>query len=474
MKRKRTLAVLLAALVVVFGGVIAANAFEKHVESISTVDEVVFTLDEDALTEVKWTYEDTDLDFVKADDVWKSTDDDSFPVDQEAFSTFLQNFAEVHASFIIDEVEDYEQYGLAEPEASITFVTADGETTISCGTFSTMDSQRYIMLEQGTVYLIDDDIEEYLTSNRDDMMDNDDIPYLASVDSIEVTGAQNMSIIYEEDADYTYTTSYNYYIVNGDEYLPLSDSLVTTYMDLFTHTDFNDYVTYTATEEQITKWGLDDPDISVHVKGNGYDTDFTDDNDLGEEIDHTLYFSKIDDDNVYLRVDDSSIVYSYPVEDYQTLIDTDYNALRPTQVVDITAETISSITASVDSDSYTIEVDNSGDETVYTVNDIETAADTIVDDITELAITEYDSSATPGTEEFNICLVLNDDDSTTLDIHIYRVDGDQCLVELNDEILGYMDRSLMTTLKEDFAGTILNLGKEEDEAATAATSGMSN
>ena len=463
MKRKNTLIILCGVLALIFAGIIIVNAVEKHVESISTIDEVVFTADSETLTEIKWTFEDNTLDFVKTDDVWTLSGDDSFPVDQEEISYLIENFAEVHASFIIEDVEDYSQYGLDDPEAEITFITADEETTISCGSFSTMDSKRYISINGGTVYLIDDDVEEYLTSERDDYLDNDEIPYYQQIETVDLSGDVNLSIIYEEDATYSYTTSYNYYLKNGEEYLPLSDSFVSTFLGYFTHITFTDYVTYSVTDEELTKWGFDSPDLTIHVTGYGYDTDFTDDNDLGEEEDHYLYFKKIDDETVYLRVDESQIIYSYALEDYETLTSYDYNSLRPTSVVDISASQIQTITANIDSDQYIIDAETINDIITYTVNGIEIEGSQIVSDISSLSVKEFDSSIEPGVSEFAITVVLNDDAATSLSIALYRVDGDSCLVSLNGETLGLVDRSLMTTLKEDFTKAILNLGKEDTE-----------
>ncbi len=463
MKRKKTLIILCALLALTFGGVLIVNAVEKYVESISTIDVIVFTADADNLTEIKWTFENETLDFVKTDDNWALADDSSFPVDQDAISELIENFAEVHASFIIEDVEDYSQYGLDAPEAEICFTTADSETTISCGTYSTMDSKRYISIDGGTVYLIDDDVEEYLSSNRDDYLDNDEIPYYQQLKSIDVTGDSSLSIIYEEDAGYDYTTSYSYYMKDNDTYLPLSDSFVSSFMGYFTHITFTDYVTYCVTDDELTKWGFDSPCLTIKVDGYGYDTDFTDDNDLGDEELHTLNFVKIDDDTIYLRVDESQIVYSYTVADYESIIGYDYNSLRPTAVVDISADILQSITASVDTTSYTIDAEIINDIVTYTVDGTEVSGSQIVNDITSLSVKEFDSTIEKGPEEFAITLVLNNDDKTSLKIELYRVDGDSCIATLNGETLGLIDRSFMTTLKEDFTTTILNIGKETSE-----------
>ena len=83
-----------------------------------------------------------------------------------------------------------------------------------------------------------------------------------------------------------------------------------------------------------------------------------------------------------------------------------------------------------------------------------------------MSVKEFDSTLSQDVTEFSITVVLNDEANTSLSITLYRVDGDSCLVSLNGETLGLVDRTLMTTLKEDFTRIMLNLGKEEAESTT--------
>ena len=45
----------------------------------------------------------------------------------------------------------------------------------------------------------------------------------------------------------------------------------------------------------------------------------------------------------------------------------------------------------------------------------------------------------------------------------YRLDDENCLALFNDEILGYVSRSQVVTLKEDFTKMLLSLNKTEEE-----------
>ena len=151
MKRQKNLLLLgsvLVGLCVVIGII---SGVEKHIDKISTVNKDIVNIDADALTKISWTADGKTLTFVKGDNGWAQSGDDYFPVDQEKISDLLQHFAPLTASFIIEDVEDYGQYGLDDPTATATLTTADGDTTLQFGTYSTMDSKRYVTLGDGVV-----------------------------------------------------------------------------------------------------------------------------------------------------------------------------------------------------------------------------------------------------------------------------------------------------------------------------------
>lgn len=465
MKRKKTLIILCASLLVICGAIVAVNAVEKHVDSINTIDETVISVDEDKLTSVSWTNEEGEVTFVKEEDEWKYSGDEDFPVSQILFSAFLDNFEDVRASFIIEDVEDYEQYGLADPEHTITFHTEEGDTVITTGTYSTMDEKRYICVDGGTVYLVETDIAENLESVRDDFLDNDKIPYFYQVKNIKITTDETLDIIYDDEGEYIYTTNYDYYLVSGDEYKPVSTTNMNSLINNITNETYTDYVTYKASEDDLSDYGFDDPDLTIYIQGDKYSeytTEQLSDEDEISEAEFTIYFVHKDDETVYLHVDGSKIIYNFDTELYAELSSMTYDDIRPSAVVSVEEDKLEKITAVVDGEEYTLDVktdDNSG--VVFSMGEKEVDGATVLDDIEALSITEFNSEESGDVVEFSFTLTLNTE--TELNIAIYRLDDENCLAIFNDEILGYVSRSQVVTLKEDFTKMLLSLNKTEEE-----------
>ena len=165
MKRQKNLLILGGVLVALCAFIAIVCGVEKHIDKITTVSKDIVNVDADKLTKINWTADSKTLTFVKGDNGWAQSGDDYFPVDQEKISDLLEHFAPLTASFIIEDVEDYGQYGLDS--------TADGDTTLQFGIYSTMDSKRYVTLGDGVVYLIDDDVAEELSTDHDDFMQTD-------------------------------------------------------------------------------------------------------------------------------------------------------------------------------------------------------------------------------------------------------------------------------------------------------------
>ena len=84
-------------------------------DSISATSEEILALSADELTGISWTNGETSLSFTQIDGVWQDASDGEFPIDQDKMADLLAHFESVTASFIIEDVEDFTQYGLASP-----------------------------------------------------------------------------------------------------------------------------------------------------------------------------------------------------------------------------------------------------------------------------------------------------------------------------------------------------------------------
>lgn len=157
MNRYKKLYILVGVLVVACVVTFGVTRYESHKEKIQTSDEVVMELSADSVTALSWEYDGQTLSFHKEDDTWTYDDDDAFPVDQDKIQERLDLFASFGVSFIIEDPEDLGQYGLSNPTCTISISAEDQDYTILLGDYSTMDSQRYVSIGDGNVYLVQND-----------------------------------------------------------------------------------------------------------------------------------------------------------------------------------------------------------------------------------------------------------------------------------------------------------------------------
>ena len=137
MSRSKKLLLLLGVLAVVCVATFCVSLYQEHKEQIKTSDQIILEIPEDSVTALSWTYDGQSLAFHK-DDVWYYDEDETFPVNEDAISALLEGFQSFGVSFIIEEVEDYGQYGLDDPERTITldYTTQDEDGNETAHTVS--------------------------------------------------------------------------------------------------------------------------------------------------------------------------------------------------------------------------------------------------------------------------------------------------------------------------------------------------
>lgn len=444
MNRQKKLAVLIGVLVALCAIIAIVSGVQKHIDTISTVDEEIFATSESALTAVSWTKDGSSLSFTKTDDTWHDASDEAFPIDQEKMSDFLAHFESVHASFIIEDVEDFGQYGLDSPSCTITLSSDDGDTVIQLGDYSTMDEKRYLTLGDGTVYLIDDDLAEYVATDRDELMRQDTVPEYDTLDTIVATGESAFTVEHHPDEDLTYTDAYEYYLNDNGSYQALStdkvEGLLTTLGDL----DRTDYVTYTADDSVLANYGLDAPTVTFTVTYTADD----------EQNTFALAFGQKDDDR-YMRMDDSPIIYKVDSDTYdEKIAGVGYNTLRPDEILALNWDEVESIDFTIDDATYTVE--KNGD--TYKIGDDVVEFDDTADAIDGLKINEFNSETPAKKQEAAFTVHLDNDSYPTLTVTLYQYDGENCLAQLDGTTLGFISRSLVVDLTE--AVNAITLGLE--------------
>ena len=254
MKRAKKLYILLGVLAAACLATVIALGVEEYKEQIRTSDAVILEIPPEEVTALSWEYQEEALAFHKEEDTWLYDQDAAFPVDPEKIEGFLERFAAFGVTFEIQDVEDYDPYGLEEPLCTIQITAGDTEYTITLGDFSTMDSQRYVSIGDGNAYLVAEDPLEDFDAVLSDMILDDDLPILQDVQQLQFSGAFAGTVQYIEDSPDTYCSQDVYFLQSEDGDLPLDTQRVESYLDTITYLGLWEYATYNATQAELESY----------------------------------------------------------------------------------------------------------------------------------------------------------------------------------------------------------------------------
>lgn len=500
MKRFKKLGVLLGILVVVCIATFALTHYEEEQEQIKNSDEIILQIPADTVISLSWEYaEEGNLAFHKGEDGWLYDEDEYFPVSEEKVNDILSEFEAFGVTFIIENVTDYSQYGLDEPEMTFHIGTEETSYDIKLGAFSTMDQQRYIDISDGNVYLVSEDPMDYVSASLSDMILDDDTPGFENVVDIRFEGTENYMIQRLEDTNYSYSDNDVYFTQKNGEYLPLDKSAVTQYLNTITSLDLLTYVTYNATEEELAEYGLDEPELTVTVNYTQTDQASEDQ----EQIPGTcvIHISRNPEElaaaeeaevkgenaeavSMYVRIGDSQIVYDLDSVDYGILSDASYDDLRHQEVfwadfadvtqIDITLEdTEHTLISELDDDEERVwyyqteemlaeateETTEAAEETTETeaIEEPETLDLTDFEDsLNALSANSFTAEIPTEKEEIRFTLHLDNESFPTVEIVLYRYSGTECLAVVDGESVSLVPRASVMELVEAVQTIVLS------------------
>ncbi len=264
MKRNKKIIALLAVLVCVSLAAFGVSRYEEQKEIIKNSDEIILEVASDDVNTLSWECDTGSFAFHRnADGGWLYDTDEAFPVDEEKIEGLLKQFQEFGVSFIIEEVEDFGQYGLDTPVCTIHMETESETYEILLGNYSAMDSERYVSIGDGNAYLVKNDPLEQFEIEISDVILHDEIPRMDEVTQVEFSGKESEKIVYDKDSQNTYYDQDIYFVEQGGIQLPLDTTSVDAYVNTIQNLDLKDYVTYNATEEELKTYGIDEPELSV-------------------------------------------------------------------------------------------------------------------------------------------------------------------------------------------------------------------
>lgn len=154
-KQMLALVLLLAVLCGAFFGIRYYNGRQADTQQADSRITII-DMDPEELVRFSYTYEGETYSYEKEDGVWYYAGDHDLKLLQYRTGNLTSGVAPLKTEQIIENVTDMEQYGLKEPQRTITFETASQSYILYVGDRNEVTASYYVCLPSGTeVYLVD-------------------------------------------------------------------------------------------------------------------------------------------------------------------------------------------------------------------------------------------------------------------------------------------------------------------------------
>ena len=461
MRKASKIYALLGVLLVISGAAFAVSRYEEKKEQIKNSGETILEIPTDSVTALSWTNEEGTWSFTK-DETWTYDGDAAFPVDEEKINDLLDQFQSFGAAFTIEEVTDFGQYGLDKPVCTISITAGENSCTVQLGNFSKMDEERYISIGDGNAYLaVHDPLEEFDAVLRDMILD-DTVPEFDTAQEIRFQGQENYTVTREEDAKSL--CDEDVYFADGK---PLDTDNVDSLLKQIEDLSLTDYVSYNVTSEELTTFGLEDPELTIALDytTEGGDTG-TMNLSLSQNPEEKAAYEKAVEQNeedlpevtCYARLGDSQIVYEITQSTYDKLTAVSYNTLRHQELFTGNFDTVTSIEVTLGGETSTftyMPAEKEDEEGTWTYGETEFDVSNLKNALLDLTAVDFTEEVPAGQEEISVTVHLDNEDFPTWKLVLYRYDGTNCIANLDGSPVALVSRSQMVALTEAVNAVIL-------------------
>lgn len=282
MKKKRKnkalpLLVLLCVLLLLLAGYFGLKklneAAENGEESTEDTSEQVslFEGDKDSLTEISYSYEGQQYTFVKEDDVWINQEEPEIELNQNLMSSMAGNITSLTSERIVGDVTDnLSDYGLAEPETTVTFKVGEDTGSWQIGAENDIAGGVYIKkADENTVYLVSDSFKSAFQKDMFDLLEDEEMPEIGESDITDIqvqnpSGTVALTFLEEgNDNDLTGMLSW-FYTDENQDYAGADEDVVSSITSEIAGLSMGDCVSYKA-DASMADFGLDQPQGVVLV-----------------------------------------------------------------------------------------------------------------------------------------------------------------------------------------------------------------
>jgi len=306
-----------------------------------------------------------------------------------------------------------------------------------------------------------------------DVILHDEIPRMEDVTQVQFSGAESERIVYEEDSEDTYFAEDVYFVEQDDTHLPLDTTRVNDYLETIKNLNLIDYVTYNATEEELTAYGMETPELSIaldytvseeeteeqtsgtfilHVSRDPKEKE-KEAEESGEENTEDAETEEI---TAYARVGESKIIYQITGEQYEELMDMSYDTLRHQEMFWADFADMYQLTIALEGETYTITSELEDEKRTYYYQGEEVEMAGIRGAIRGLTATDFTDETPVQKEEINFTIYLDNENYPEVQIQLYRYDGDCCIAVVDGEPTAFVEREKAVDLMEAVHSIVLD------------------
>lgn len=471
MKRQKKMIILIGVLAVCIVGTMAISRVDFE-EKMSETETAIIDIDSSDITRLSWNYED-EVSFARQDGEWKYEADDKMMVDQDLLDEVAENLSQITSDKKVDEVQALSVYGLSDPSYNITVETEEKTYDIQVGDETFSDGEIYISIGDDYVYLTDAELIDEISYSLLDCVQKEEIPEMDGISALSIENGQTVNMVYKEDSGYCYSDAYTYFLKDGEDYRNLDNEKTESTFSTLSDFSWEGCADYYAEDSELSSYGLEKPDAEVSitytpVQEDTDDAENTEDsneettkNEDGEE----KFSYQVGNANgkYYARLTDSDIVYTISQEVYDAAVNASYDELKPDEVILLDWTTVDSIDIEFDGNVYAVDIENGGEEdAVYTFNDSEIEFNDILDQLSEITLSEdQEAELSDNKEELALTFHRNTEENSTVELVFYQYNGSYCISVLNGGETNCVDRDMVVDLKEAVNSVILDTNYEE-------------
>ncbi len=404
---------------------------ETKQQEISAADNVLFELDEYAISKIQINNSDGIYTAELIDDVWKMTDssDDIFDLNQNVYNgicTYISNLT-ANTSYGEANDENKKKYGLTDPYA-VTINENDSSYTIYIGDLSPTGDYYYAYTsEKNNIYAISASDGESLIFDRIDLKNDSFVPYTDS-DVVGMTLKKDGNVVY----DLTFDSSTGlWHLPEKYSMLTVNQTRPSTMVTLITRLTAE--LMYPETDSDIETFNFDEPYAEFIVTG-------------ADGTQRTILMSRFGNDSktyTHTYMTDSKQVEVYYTSDLKFI---DYEVfdfvMQSIENANLYSITDFEINCSELSDKFTVDstamkAECRGEEIDLNNAELKGYFETFYNTFSYLTITGIDIDAKPELEnpDFSVKYTFRDGDSAAIDL-VSTGNENDCYIFADGEYTG--------------------------------------